>query len=289
MSGRQNNFLAQALQQGALALRAQQFAQAEQIAMNILKSNRTDRHAALLLAHALMGQNRGGEAIAALERVARRGGDGEVETLLGALLCGAGRVTDGIAQLRRTAARRPPYFPSFQELAGQLAKAGQHDEAISTIEAGLVLAPESVDLKLDLGRLLQETNDIARAASVLTAARDAAPGRPDVLNQLGRVLILRGDYAAAADAFRRVLAHYPDDRSTRAHLATCLFEQGERDAAEAALRSVMRGQPQLFGRAAFVMASGSHGRFFFSQSAAAKFLGGEGLSAADDIPPCLTP
>ncbi|WP_347342436.1 tetratricopeptide repeat protein [Bradyrhizobium brasilense] len=159
-------------------MRAQQFAQAEQIATHVLKSNRTDRHAALLLAHALMGQNRGGEAIAALERVARRADDGEVETLLGALLCGAGRVTDGIAQLRRTAARRPPYFPSFQELAGQLAKAGQHDEAISTVEAGLALAPESVDLKLDLGRLLQETNDIARAASVLTAARDAAPGRP---------------------------------------------------------------------------------------------------------------
>ena len=275
MSGRQNNFLAQALQQGALALQAQQFAQAEQIATSILKSNRTDRHAALLLAHALMGQKRGGEAIAPLERVARRADDGEIETLLGALLCGAGRATDGIAQLRRTAARRPPYLPSFRELAGQLAKSGQHDEAISTIEAGLALAPDSVDLKLDLGRLLHDTNDFARAASVLTVARDVAPGRPDVLNQLGRVLILDGDYAGAADAFRRVLAQYPDDRSTRAYLATSLFEQGERDAAEAALRAVTRGQPQLVGRAAFVMAAGSHGRFFFSQGDAAKFLGVE--------------
>lgn len=275
MSGRQNNFLAQAMQQGVLALRARQFAEAEQIATNILKSNRSDRNAALLLAHALMGQNRGDEAIAPLERLARRGDDGEVETLLGALLCGAGRATDGLAQLRRTAARRPPYLPSFQELAGQLAKGGQYDEAISTVEAGLALAPGSVDLKLDLGRLLHDTNDFARAASVLTAARDAAPGRPDILNQLGRVLILHGDYAAAADAFRRVLALYPDDRSTRAYLATSLFEQGERDAAEAALRSIIRGQPQLLGRAAFVMAAASHGRFFFSQRDVAKFLGGE--------------
>jgi len=275
VSGRQNNFLAQALQQGALALRAQQFAQAEQIATNILKSSRTDRHAALLLAHALMGQKRGDEAIAPLERIARRGEDGEVETLLGALLCGAGRVTDGIAQLRRTTARRPPYFPSFQELAGQLSKAGQHDEAISTIEAGLALAPDSVDLKLDLGRLLQNVDQITRAVSVLQSARDAAPGRPDVLSQLGRVLVAHGDYAAAADAFRRVLALYPDDRSNRAYLATCLLELGDRDAGEAALRTVIRGQPQLLGRAAFVMASGSHGRFFFSQRAASKFLGGE--------------
>ncbi|WP_076859090.1 tetratricopeptide repeat protein [Bradyrhizobium mercantei] len=258
-----------------MALRAQQFAQAEQIATGILKSNRTDRHAALLFAHALMGQNRGGEAIAPLERVARRGDDAEVETLLGALLCGAGRVTDGIAQLRRTAARRPPYFPSFQELAGQLAKAGQYYEAIGAIEAGLALAPDSVDLKLDLGRMLHNVNQIARALSVLQSAHDAAPGRPDVLTQLGRVLIVHGDYAAAADAFRRVLALYPDDRSIRAHLATSLFEQGERDAAEAALRAVIRGQPQLLGRAVVVMASGSHGRFFFSQTDAAKFLGGQ--------------
>ncbi|WP_229167559.1 tetratricopeptide repeat protein [Bradyrhizobium altum] len=189
--------------------------------------------------------------------------------------CAGGRATDGIAQLRRTAARRPPYLRSFQELAGQFAKAGQHDEAISTVEAGLALAPDSVDLKLDLGRLLHDTNDFARAARVLTAARDAAPGRLDVLNQLGRVLVLHGDYAAAADAFRRVLAQYPDDRSTRAYLATSLFEQGERDAAEAALRSVIRGQPQLLGRAAFVMAAGSRGRFVFAQRDAARFLGGE--------------
>ncbi|MHC2334304.1 tetratricopeptide repeat protein [Bradyrhizobium sp. USDA 4454] len=226
MSGRQNNFLAQALQQGALALRAQQFAQAEQIATNILKSNRTDRHAALLLAHALMGQKRGDEAIAPLERVARRGEDGEVETFLGALLCGAGRVPEGMAQLRRTAARRPPYLPSFRELAGQLAKTGEHDAAISTIEAALALAPDSVDLKYDLGRLLRDASQIERAVSILTAAHRAAPERPDVLSDLGRVLILHGDYAAAADALRRALALYPDDRLTRAHLATSLFEQG---------------------------------------------------------------
>ncbi|MGN1285826.1 MAG: tetratricopeptide repeat protein [Bradyrhizobium sp.] len=275
MSGRQNNFLAQALQQGASALRSRQFARAEQIAASILKSNRTDRNAALLFAHALIGQKRGEEAIAPLERIVRRGDDGEIETLLGAVLCGAGRVADGIAQLRRTAARRPAYLPSFQELAGQLAKAGQQDEAISTIEAGLQLAPDSVELKLDLARLLHDANEIARAASILTAARDAAPGRPDVLKQLGRVLILHGDYAAAADAFRRVLAQYPDDRSTRAYLATSLFELGECEAAEATLRSVIRGQPQLLGHAAFVMAAGSRGRFFFSQSDAAKFLGAE--------------
>jgi Flp pilus assembly protein TadD len=275
VSGRQNNLLAQALQQGAQALRTQQFGLAEKIATEILKSSRTDRNAALILAHALRGQNRTGEAIAPLERVARRGNDGEIETLLGASLCDSGRVPDGIEQLRRTAARRPLYLPAFQELAGQLSKAGRFDEAIRTIQDGLELAPESVELKLDLGRLFQQNGERAKARDILTIARDAAPGRPDVLSELGRVLLLEGDYIAAADAYRHALGLRPDDGLTRANLATCLLEKGERDGAEAALRVVMRGRPHLLGRAAYVLAASSHGRFFFDMSAVAKFLGGE--------------
>ena len=76
-------------------------------------------------------QNRGGEAIAPLEKAARRGGDASIETLLGAALGSAGRSEEAIEQLRRTAARRPPFTPAFQELASQLARAGQVDEAIA--------------------------------------------------------------------------------------------------------------------------------------------------------------
>ena len=272
MSGRQNNFLAQALQQGSLALRMRQFDRAEQLANEILKSNRTDRNAALLLAHALIAQSRAVDAIAPLERVVRRGSDAEIETLLGASLCGSGRSADGIEQLRRTAARRPPYLPAFQELAGQLNKAGRLNEAIRTVEDGLALAPESIDLKVDLGRLFFENNERAKARDILSIARDAAPGRPDILTELARVLLFDGEYAAAADAFRHALALRPEDALARANLAACLFEMGEREGGEAALRSVMRGRPHLLGRAAYALAASSHGRFFLSLSAVTKFL-----------------
>jgi thioredoxin-like negative regulator of GroEL len=139
VAGPQSSSLVKALQEAAMALRTNHFSRAEQLAEKILKSNRTDRHAVLILAHALLGQNRTAEAIAPLERMARRGSDGEVETLLGAALCNSARRADGIAQLRETAARRPAYLPAFQELAGQLAKAGQFDEAIGAIEEALAL------------------------------------------------------------------------------------------------------------------------------------------------------
>jgi Flp pilus assembly protein TadD len=238
VNSRQNNSRDQALQQASLALRMQQFDRAKQLATDILKK-RTDRSAVLILAHALIAQNRQGEAIVPLERAASRGSDAEIETLLGAALCGSRRSADGIEQLRRTAARRPPYLPAFQELAGQLAKAGQLNEAIRTVEDGLALAPESIDLKVDLGRLLLQNNNRAKARDILIVARDAAPGRPDILTELARTLLFDGEYAAAADTFRHALALRPEDTLARANLAACLLEMGERDGGEAAF---LRGQ-----------------------------------------------
>lgn len=269
---RQSHSRDQALQQAAQALRMQQFMRAEQLAAGVLKSNRSDRNAVLILGHALIAQNRHDEAIESLEKAARRASDAEIETLLGAALCASRRSPDGIEQLRRTAARRPPYLPAFQELAGQLAKAGLLNEAIRTIEDGMALAPDSVDLKVDLGRLLLENNERARARDILIVARDAAPGRPDILTELGRILLYDGEYAAAADTFRHALALRPDDALARANLAACLLEIGDRDSGEAALRAVMRGRPHLLGRAVYALASSSHGRFFFSKRAVANFL-----------------
>ncbi|MGN8545740.1 tetratricopeptide repeat protein [Bradyrhizobium sp. 13971] len=118
-----------------------QVVEAERLAAEVLKANRTDVGAASILARALMIQNRNEEAIAPLERAVRRVEDPGLETLLGAALGGAGRGSEAIDVLRRTTARRPPYQPAFQALAGQLHSAGRIDEAVAVIESALALAP----------------------------------------------------------------------------------------------------------------------------------------------------
>lgn len=280
MNGRQNNALAQLLQEAFVALRTRQFDAAARLAGEALTSHRTDRNAVMILAHALIGLGRTEEAIAPLARAAKRNDDPEVETLLGHALCGARRVNDGLAQLRRTASRRPPYLPAFQELAGQLANIGEIGAAIGIIEQALALAPGSIDLQLDLGRMHVRNNNRSEARSVLTAARTAAPGRPDILTELAWAELLDGAYAEAADTYRHALGLRPDDTLSRANLAICLMEMGERAGGETALRSVLRGRPHMLGRAAFAMAASSHGRFFFRPSAAAKFLEREPERAA---------
>lgn len=269
------NHPARLLERAALAMRMQHFGEAEQLAAEVLRTSRTDLAATMILAQALIAQNRGGEAIAPLEKAARRSGDARIETLLGAALGSAGRSTDAIEQLRRTAARRPPFLPAFQELAGQLLKAGRVEEAIAVAESGLALLPENIDLQLDLARLHFYRNDRGTARAILLKAREAAPGRPEIFVELGRILLLDGEYAAAADAYRHALALRPDDALTRADLAACLLEMGDRDAGEANLRSALRGRPQMFGRTTYALAASSHGRFFLRPSALAEFLQGD--------------
>jgi Flp pilus assembly protein TadD len=267
----------QMLERAALALRMLQFAEAEQLAAEVLRASRSDTAAASILARALMAQNRGGEAIATLEKAARRSSDPGIETLLGAALGSAGRRVEAIEKLQRTTARRPPFTPAFQEFAGQLAKEGRVEEAIAAIESGLALVPETIDLQLDLARLHLLRNERGKARTILISAREAAPERPEILAALARVLLLDGEYASAADACRHALALRPDDAMTRADLAACLLEMGERKAGEANLRSALRGGPHMLGRTTHALANSSHGRFFFRPSAVAKFLQGEAV------------
>jgi len=271
---------AQLLERAALALRSGRFDEAEQLATEILRASRTDTAATFILARALLAQNRAREAIAPLEKVARRATDPEIETLLGAALGRGGRRADAIEQLRRTAARRPPFLPAYQELAGQLAADGRLGEAISVIEEALALAPGNIDLQLDLARLNIQRNERSKAREILLAAKQAAPGRWDIWVTLARVLLLNGEYADATEAYRYALALRPDDAMTRADLATCLLEMGDREGGETTLRLALRGRPHMLGRATAALVHSSHGRFFFRKSAVAAFLQAESPAAS---------
>ncbi|MBR0849670.1 tetratricopeptide repeat protein [Bradyrhizobium diazoefficiens] len=267
---------AEPLRRASLALHMLNFAEAERLAAEVLKASRTDIMATWILGRALLAQNRAADAIAPLERAARRTSDPGIETLLGAALGESGRRAEAIEQLRRTSSRRPPFLPAFQELAGQLAKDRRLGEAIATIEGARALAPESVDLQLDLARLHIECNARGTARAILSKAREAAPARPDISTLLARLLRQDGDYAAAAEIYLHALALRPDDAMARADLGACQLEMGQRDAGEASLRSAVRGRPQMLAQAAYALAHSSRGRVFLRPSALKKFLRSDG-------------
>jgi tetratricopeptide (TPR) repeat protein len=263
----------QALESAVFALRMQRPNEAERLAEGVLKSNRGNALAAEVLGRALLMQNRADEAIVPLERAARRSDSAAIETLLAAAYAATARSDDALDQLRRTMARRPPFPPAFLEMAGQLTRIGQPDEAIAVLEDGLALAPGAADLRMELGFLSIKRNNRTKARALFLQVLAAAPERHDALIALGKVMALDGEYAAAADTYRRALGLRPDDAMTRNNLGICLLEMGERHAGEANLRAAMRGDPHTVGRAITSLAAASHGRFFLRPSAAAKFLG----------------
>jgi tetratricopeptide (TPR) repeat protein len=263
---------AELIERASIALRMQNFVEAERLALEVLRASRTEVVATWVLGRALLAQNRAAEAVGPLEKAARRTNDPGMETLLGAALGESGRRQEAIEQLHRTAARRPPFLPAFQELAGQLAKDRRLDEAIATIGSALTLAPANIDLQLDLARLHLERNARGEARAVLAEAHKAHPGRPDIATLLARLMRQDGDYAAAAETYRLALGLRPDDAMTRADLAACLFEMDEREAAEGNLRSALRGRPQMLAKGAYTLVHSSHGRFFFRPSALKRYL-----------------
>jgi predicted Zn-dependent protease len=260
------------LERAGLALRMNQLGEAEQLASEVLRAERGNVLAASLLGQSLLTQNRPREAIAPLEKAARRSGDASLETLLAIALASSGQRDAALAQLRKTTARRPVFPPAFRELASQLARSGDNEQAIATLEICLAQTPDLVELQMDLAALRLGRNQRAAARAALTKALAVTPGRPDALALLGRIMVLDGEYASAADTYRQALAQRPDDGKTRAEFAVCLMEMGQRDSGEANLRMAMRDRPQLLSFAIHSLAASRHGRFFLRPSAVRKFL-----------------
>ncbi|MGH6753960.1 MAG: tetratricopeptide repeat protein, partial [Bradyrhizobium sp.] len=135
----------EALERAVGALQMNRPGEAERLAAGVLRANRNNHMAAKVLGWALLAQNRAADAIAPVERAARRSNDPEIETVLAVALAAIGRQQEALDQLRQTTDRRPAFAPAFREYAGQLVKLGRFDEAIEVIEGAIALAPDVID------------------------------------------------------------------------------------------------------------------------------------------------
>lgn len=248
-----------------------QLGEAEQLASQVLKSDRGNTLAAETLGRALMGQNRLDEAIAHLAKFARRTEEPSIETMLAGMLAAVDRRDEALDHLRRAVTRRPHYIPAFVELALQLRKTGQFEEAMTVTESGLTLEPQSTDLQLALGYALAERNERTRAQAVFAKIHAAESTNHDALLALAATVMWGGDYGRAADLYRRALAIKPLD-DTRIRLGKCLLELRQREEAEALLRTATHGVSQLAAPAVKAMVSASHGRIFLQPSSTLDLL-----------------
>ena len=265
----------QALERATFALQMQQPAEAARIAEEVLKTNRTDSAAIQLLSHALMLQGRTDEAIARLDKAARRNENPRITTLAGCDAEGGGTHDEALDRLRRAAAQKPAFPPAFLELGRQLSALNRHGEAIEMLQRGLALAPDAADLLFQLGSSYLALNERSKARAAFMQVLAQAPDRLDVVHALAHVLQAEGEVAEAAEKFRQVLAVRPDHAAARIGLGVCLLELRQPDEALLDFRRAVRANPNIYSHALNAAASTSSGRFWLRPSDAARTLGGK--------------
>lgn len=107
----------------------------------------------------------------------------------------------------------------FAQLAEELRKAGELDEAISVARDGLAKHPAYASARMTLGRALFDLGDLQAARTELEIVVAAAPDNILACRLLGEALEGLSLYDDAAARYRTVLALAPGDHATAERLA----------------------------------------------------------------------
>lgn len=174
-----------------------------------------------------LGRGHGQEALAALERLAATGAEGDVLDLrlgLGYLM--AGQQDKGTAALEKAsesggdAALRADTALVFQWL-----KAKNYDRALQIVDGLQQKLPGKVLPYSLRGTVLAEKGDLVGAQEAFEKAWSMAPGDAPTGRSLARVALKSGDMAQAEKYLRDVLVKHPEDTATRIELAQLLLAQ----------------------------------------------------------------
>jgi len=113
---------------------------------------------------------------------------------------------------------RDPGSRLFAQLAEELRKDGELEEAIRVSREGLHRHPAYPSARMTLGRALLDTGDLAAARTEFEIVLKGAPDNILASRFLGECLEGLGDLAAARDRFKATLALAPGDKQVTAHL-----------------------------------------------------------------------
>jgi len=126
-------------------------------------------------------------------------------------------VDNRVDELRRRL-QRDPGSRLFAQLAEELRKAGDVQEAIDVARAGLETHPSYASARLTLGRALLDSGDPAGARAELETAVREAPDNILASRLLGEALETLGDLGEALARYRTTLEIAPGDKHVEARL-----------------------------------------------------------------------
>ncbi len=128
---------------------------------------------------------------------------------------------ENIRRLSQAVARDPSSL-AYADLAEQLRRQGQRDEALQVALQGLTRNPMHADGHDVLARIYADQGDLERARLAWSKALEIAPDHAGALKGVAFLLFRQGDARGAATALERVLAADPADQAARRALETML-------------------------------------------------------------------
>ncbi len=120
----------------------------------------------------------------------------------------------------------PGFIPANLTAAWALEDMGRHEDAISTLDAGLALNPTGFSLMEEKATVFDTMGMSDSAIAVLERVLEAEPSRVSARRLLGSVHEGQGRLGHAVKAFRALLASSPDDHWTWGQLALLMERLG---------------------------------------------------------------
>lgn len=159
----------------------------------------------------------------------------------GLALMNEGDYEGAIAYYRRALALDLTDSEAFGNLSVAYYYLGRYDEALREALQAVVLSPDEINWRLNLGAIYTRKGNHEGAARAYGAAVDIARGLPEqnryqlrnALMGLGRSSELSGSYDQALDAYEEALVFAPDDVAMLTGVGNIYFRQGRLDEAEA--------------------------------------------------------
>jgi Flp pilus assembly protein TadD len=157
----------------------------------------------------------------------------------------SGQVDDAIYHYQQ-ALRLDPAAPEADENLGiALGRAGRSAEAIDIFERALRLRPDYAEVHYNLGVVLAHVGRLPEAIEHYETALRLSPNHAEAENGLGTALARTGRIAEAIDHFERAVALQSDDASTYNNLGTALRMTGRYQAAIWNLERALSLDPNL--------------------------------------------
>lgn len=161
------------------------------------------------------------------------------------------RLIDMVAQTRQqllnaseAAARAEPHsVTALHDLGVMLLDAGQSARAADILTRAAQLEPHSVDVQIALSQALRQSGDREGARAAVLRAAQLDPKRAEAWFERGVLNQQDGDLAAARESFEAALRLRPDFHQARFNLGTVFAGMGQLSAARAAYEAGLEAEP----------------------------------------------